>query len=167
LFGQLSSSLANRTHHRDWATTRFSGRNAPKPPATRLRSLTNYAQATAALYTLRKANPADLHYEPDEPAYTLDLFNAGGDGLALQGTRREILDYPSLVTEYVKRETDPRPELNQALKRLHTLRQERAAAHDDANYSTCHVARLDEQEVDLLNDVAEAAEHVNDELSAH
>ena len=128
---------------------------------------TEWGHASAALYTLRKTNPAERHYEPDEPAYTLGLFNAGGDGLALQGTRREILDYLSLVTEYVKRETDPRPELDQALKRLHTLRQERAAALDDANYSTCHLARLDEQEVDLLNDVAEAAEHVNDELSAH
>ena len=57
---------------------------------------TEWGHASAALYTLRKANPADLHYQPDEPAHTLGLFTAGGDGLALQGTRREILDYLQL-----------------------------------------------------------------------
>jgi hypothetical protein len=125
--------------------------------------------AAHSLYTLHTREQAIEELAPvdqDEVSapFVLGLWNENGDGLALQGTRREILDYLGYVTAHVERETDPRLELDQALKRLHTLRQERSAALDHANYSTCDIARLDEQEVDLLNDVAEAAAEVNDQL---
>jgi hypothetical protein len=126
-----------------------------------------WGHAGIALYTLHTPERAAeelLGQEHPHGPFVLGLWNENGDGLALQGTRRELLDYLGLVTAHVQRETDPRCELDQALKRLHGLRQERSAAVDTANYSTGHVARLDEQEVDLLNDVAEAAEHVNDQL---
>ena len=126
-----------------------------------------WGHASIALYTLHTPERAAEELLPQERPngpFVLGLWNENGDGLALQGTRREILDYLGYVTAHVERETDPRLELDQALKRLHTLRQERSAALDHANYSTCDIARLDEQEVDLLNDVAEAAAEVNDQL---
>lgn len=129
---------------------------------------TEWGHARHSLYTL---HPRELAVEELRPAddgeitapFVLGVWNENGDGLALQGTRREILEYLHLVIEHVKRETDPRLELDQALKRLHALREERAAALDHAN-SSCQIARLDQHEVDALNDVADAAEHVNDEL---
>ena len=97
------------------------------------------------------------------PAHTsLGLWNQTGDGLALQGTRRELLTYLRLVIEHVERETDPRGELDQALRRLHTLRAERSTALEAGDHAA--VTRLDEQEVSVLDDVAYAAEIVNDQL---
>ena len=128
-------------------------------------SHTEWGKANEALHTLHDANAAEFYYEPEEPihaAFVLGLFNANGDGLALEGTRRQLLDYLRLVTEHVQRETDPRLELDQALKRLHTLRQERAAMLENGHYDAA--ARLDDQEIDLLKDVAEAAAEVNDQL---
>jgi hypothetical protein len=126
---------------------------------------TEFGHAKDALYTLHTGNAAEVEYELDEPihsAYLLGLFNANGDGLALEGTRRELLDYLKLVTAYVERETDPLVELDQALKRLDTLRAERGDALDTARLAD--VARLDEHEVTLLVDVADAAARVNDEI---
>ena len=128
-----------------------------------------WGHAAHSLYTLYSRDRAIEELCPvDEDEITapfvLGLWNENGDGLALQGTRRQLLDYLGLVIAHVQRETDPRLELDQALTRLHTLRHHRAAALDDANYSTCHIADLDQQEVDLLNDVAEAAADVNDQL---
>lgn len=128
-----------------------------------------WGHAAHSLYTLHPRERAIEELHPvDEDALTapfvLGLWNENGDGLAVQGTRREILYYLGYVIAHVQRETDPRLELDQALKRLHTLQQQRSAVLDHANYSTCDLARLDEAEVDLLNDVAEAAAEVNDQL---
>lgn len=126
---------------------------------------TEFGQAADALYTVHAAQSCELEYDLDEPiaeGYVLGLFNSNGDGLALHGTRREILDYLALVTAHVQRETDPRTELDQALRRLHTLRRDRADALDAGDHRTA--ARLDEDELAVLADVAEAAEIVNDQL---
>jgi hypothetical protein len=126
--------------------------------------------ARGALYNVRAANIAEIDeynsHREGEPTYrglwVLDLSNEDGSGLALLGSRRELVDYLDLVTAHVKFETDPRGELDQALRRLHTLREERGAALDAADHSA--VTRLDEQEVSVLEDVAYAAEVVNDSL---
>lgn len=131
---------------------------------------TESGYARTALYTVRAANISEVDeynsYREGEPTYSglwvLDLSNEDGDGLALLGSRRELIDYLDLVTAHVKFETDPRGELDQALRRLHTLREERGAALDAADMST--VTRLDEQEISVLEDVADAAEVVNDSL---
>jgi hypothetical protein len=131
---------------------------------------TEDAYARSALYNVRPANIAEADeydsYRDAQHTYgriwVLDLSNEDGNGLALTGTRREILDYLDLAAAHVKFETDPRGELDQALRRLHTLGEERAAALDSADLST--VTRLDEDEVSLLQDVAAAAEVVNDDL---
>jgi hypothetical protein len=46
--------------------------------------------------------------------------------------------------------------------RLHTLRSERSAALEAGDHAA--VTRLDEQEISVLDDVAYAAEIVNDQL---
>lgn len=127
--------------------------------------------AATALYTLDTPKEAIERLTPEDDGeitspFVLGLWNGNGDGLALQGTRREILDYLKLATEYVARETDPRLPLDQALNRLAAHREEIAAAAEHGNYSTCarRIARLEEQEVDLLNEVAELAEAVNENL---
>jgi len=128
---------------------------------------TVWGHAGHSLYTLHPRQRAVEELLPDDEdgitaPFVLGLWNEGGDnGLILQGSRRELPDYLSAAIDYVKRETDPRLELDQALKRLRALRQ-RAQALEEGNY--CHIARLDEQEVGLLNDIAEAAEEVNDQL---
>lgn len=128
-----------------------------------------WGDAEGALYDLHTRAKALEELLPDDEdqvtqPFVLGLWNGNGDGLALQGTRSQLINYLTLVIEHVKRETDPRLELDQALKRLHGLQHERAAALDDVNYSAACIAALDEQEVDLLKDVAEAAEAVDAEL---
>jgi hypothetical protein len=128
-----------------------------------------WGHAAHSLYTLHPRERAIEELSPDDEdeltaPFVLGLWNENGDGVALQGTRRQLLAYLGLATAHVRRETDPRLELDQALKRLRTLREERAAALDRANYSTGGIARLDEHEVDLLDEVAEAAAEVNDQL---
>lgn len=128
---------------------------------------TEWGHASDALYTLHTREQALEELLPDDEdsitsPYVLGLWNGNGDGLALQGTRRELLTYLRLVIEHVERETDPREELDQALRRLHTLRAERAAALESDDHNA--VTRLDEQEVSVLDDVADAAELVNDQL---
>ena len=126
---------------------------------------TELGHAADALYTLHSATSCELDDDLDEPiaaGYVLGLFNCNGDGLALQGTRRQILDYLALVTAYVERETDPRAELDQALRRLRALHRDRAGAREAGDYRT--VIRLDEDEIAVLADVAEAAELVIDQL---
>ena len=106
-----------------------------------------------------------MEYAPDEPIHSqfvLGLFNAAGDGIALGRTRRELLTYLRTAIEHIERETDPRGELDQALRRLHTLRQQRGTALEAGDQAA--VTRLDEDEVSVLDDVAYAAEIVNDEL---
>lgn len=129
---------------------------------------TEWGHAAHSLYNVHPRQRAIEELLPDDDheltaRYVLGLWNENGDGLALQGSRRELLDYLSLAAAHVQRETDPRLELDQALKRLQALRAERSAAlnHDGR---ASDIARLDEQEVDLLNDVAEAAAEVNDQL---
>jgi hypothetical protein len=124
---------------------------------------TEWGHATEALYTLHTRAAAEEEYgETVRAPLALGLFNINGDGLVLEGTRRELLSYLRLVTEHVERETDPRLELDQALRRLHTLRTERGAALDAGDHAA--VTRLDEQEVSVLDDVAHVADVVNDEL---
>jgi hypothetical protein len=64
--------------------------------------------------------------------------------------------------DLIERETDPRRELDQALRRLHTLRKQRGTALEAGDQAA--MTRLDEEEVSVLDDVAYAAEIVNDEL---
>jgi hypothetical protein len=128
-----------------------------------------WGDAEGALFDLHTRARALEELLPDDEdqvtqPFVLGLWNGNGDGLALQGTRSQLINYLTLVIEHVKRETDPRLELDQALKRLHGLQHERARALDDVNYSAACIAALDEQEVDLLKDVAEAAEAVDAEL---
>ncbi len=122
------------------------------------------ADASSASYTLHTRERAleELAEEHITAPYVLGLWNWVGDGLAIQGTRGELLTYLRLVIEHVERETDPREELDQALRRLHTLRAERSTALESGDHSA--VTRLDEQEVSVLDDVAYAAEIVNDQL---
>jgi hypothetical protein len=128
---------------------------------------TKWGRASDALYTLHPREraaeelPADNADEITCP-HVLGLWNQDGHGLALQGSRRELLTYLRLVIDHVERETDPLEELDQALRRLHTLRAERAAAPGFGDHNA--VTRLDEQEVSVLDDVAYAAEIVNDQL---
>ena len=131
---------------------------------------TEAAYARSALYDIRAATVTEVDeynsHRDGDPTYAgiwvLDLSNEDGNGLALTGTRRELLEYLDLVTAHVKFETDPSAELDQALRRLHTLRTERADALDAGHDST--VNRLDEEEVSILQDVVAAAELVNDSL---
>jgi hypothetical protein len=128
---------------------------------------TDWGHASDALYTLhpRERAAEELRAEnADEITgrYVVGLWNQTGDGLALQGTRRELLTYLRQVIEHVERETDPRGELDQALRQLYTLRSERSAALEAGDHAA--VTRLDEQEVSVLDDVAYAAEIVNDQL---
>lgn len=129
---------------------------------------TEWGRAADSLYTLHTRDQAIAELQPDDEddltaPFVLGLWNGNGDGIALQGTRRELLDYLGYAIAHVQRETDPRLELDQALKRLQALREQRATALDH-DLSSSEIARLDEHEVDLLNDIAEAAADVNDQL---
>ena len=80
---------------------------------------TEWGHASEALYTLhpRERAAEELRAEnADEITcpYVVGLWNQTGDGLALQGTRRELLTYLRLVIEHVERETEPRGELDQS-----------------------------------------------------
>jgi hypothetical protein len=128
---------------------------------------TEWGYASDALYTLHTRERAIEELRGDDAdeitsPYVLGLWNKTGDGLALQGSRRDLLTYLRLVIEHIERETDPRGELDQALRRLHTLRAERSTALEAGDHAA--VTRLDEQEVSVLDDVAYAAEIVNDDL---
>lgn len=130
---------------------------------------TEWGHAAHSLYTLHARQRAIEELQPADDdeitaPFVLGLWNESGDGLALQGTRRQILDYLGHAIAHVQRETDPRLELDQALKRLQSLQQERNAAIDHTTHRTCDLGALDEQEIDLLNDVADAAAEVNDQL---
>lgn len=97
------------------------------------------ADASCAVYTLHPRDRAVEELGEEHiitSPYVLGLWNWVGDGLALQGTRRELLTYLRLVIEHVERETDPREELDQALRRLHTLRAERSAALEADDHSS-------------------------------
>ncbi len=129
-----------------------------------------HGHARGALYTLRQADiheAGDYHeqqHRPDErtcaPVFVLDLTNESGDGLSLTGSRRELVEYLELVTTHVKRETDPLPALDRALAQLAALRAQRAAALLTADETA--LDHLDYQRARLLEDVAAAAEAVND-----
>jgi hypothetical protein len=131
-----------------------------------------WGDADGALYELHTRARALEELLPDDEdqitkPFVLGLWNENGDGLALQGTRRELVNYLTLALDNVKRETDPRLELDQALKRLHALRAERdtiTETQGDTGYGLAEMRRLDEEEVGLLIDLAETAEAVNDEL---
>ena len=74
---------------------------------------TEWGHASDALYTLHPRERAAEELRADNAheitcPYVLGLWNQAGDGLALQGTRRELLTYLRLVIEHVERETDPR-----------------------------------------------------------
>lgn len=128
-----------------------------------------WGHAAHSLYTLHTRTRGIEELLPDkeneltEP-FILGLWNENGDGLALHVGDDEAEVVEQLAASAVQRETDPRLELDQALTRLHALRQERAAALDHTHSSSCRIADLDEQELDLLNEIAEAAAEVNDQL---
>ena len=129
-----------------------------------------HGHARGALYTLRQADiheADDYHqqqHQPDEricaPVFVLDLTNENGDGLSLTGSRRQLVEYLDLVTAHVKRETDPRPALDRALAQLQAVRAQRAHAWHADDQAT--LRQLDDQRATLLEDVATAAEAVND-----
>ncbi|WP_205878848.1 hypothetical protein [Mycobacterium camsae] len=129
-----------------------------------------WGTAAGALYTVHTRENGIEHLRPDDEddltsPYILGLWNGNGDGLALQGTRREILHYLRLVIARVERETDPRTELDQTLTRLNTLRQQRADHFECINpHNAREILRLAADETLLLHDVAGAAQRLVDEL---
>lgn len=127
--------------------------------------------ADGALYEIRTREKAIEELLPEDEEitkpYVLGLWNSNGDGLALQGTRREIVEYLSLAIAHVKRETDPRLELDQAIKRVKAVRAERNSVMEtegDTGYALAEIRRLDEEEVGLLCELADIAEDVNEDL---
>ena len=74
-----------------------------------------WGNAADSLYTLYTRERAIEELLPDDEdaitaPFVLGLWNGNSDGLALQGTRRQLLDYLELVIAHVRRETDPRLE---------------------------------------------------------
>lgn len=130
-----------------------------------------WGTAHAAHCTVRADRAAHLEHEPDQlycQPYVLVLSNSSGDGLALQGSRRDLLDYLRLAHEHVALNTSRHAELADALTRLREVRAERTDVYErygDTGYGMAEIRRLDEDEVDVLNDVAEAAAAVNDDLT--
>lgn len=132
-----------------------------------------WGEAREAYFRLRVRERAlqDLLPEDDDQvtaAYVLVLDNGNGDGLALQGSRSELLDYLLRAHQHVAGETSRHAELGAALDRLRALRGERADVSErygDTGYGLAEIRRLDESEVDLLVDVAEAAAAVYDDLT--
>jgi hypothetical protein len=133
-----------------------------------------WGTAADALYTLHPSHEAvTILRATDEPdtisPWVLGLWNGNRDGLALDGTRSQLIDYLTRVLDFVKRETDPRViELADALTRLRELRAERTDVYErygDTGYGMAEIRRLDEDEVDVLNDVAEAAAAVHNDLT--
>lgn len=130
-----------------------------------------WGTAHSAQCAVRPDNAAHLEQEPDQlycQPYVLVLSNSAGDGLALQGSRRDLLDFLYRAHEQVGQNTSRQAELAEALTRLRELRGERTDVYErygDTGYGMAEIRRLDEAEVDLLNDVAEAAAAVNDDLT--
>jgi hypothetical protein len=130
-----------------------------------------WGTAHDARCAVRPDTAAHLELEPDQPyrqPYVLVLSNSVGDGLALKGSRRELLDYLQTAHQHVARETSRHAELGEALAQLRELRGERASLterYGDTGYGMAEIRRLDEAEVDVLNDVAEAAAAVHDDLT--
>jgi hypothetical protein len=119
-----------------------------------------------ALYTLHLRERVADELRPDvndiTAPYVLGIWNESGDGVALEGDRRQLLNFATALTAYLERETSPLPALSHALAELHVLRQRRGAALEDDDLS--QVPALDEQEVQLLSDVADTAAAVHDDL---
>lgn len=130
-----------------------------------------WGTARDAQCAVRPDTADHLEHEPDQPyrqPYVLVLSNSAGAGLALQGSRRDLLDYLHRAHDHVAHNTSRRAELRHALDRLRELRRERADVYDrygDTGYGMAEIRRLDEAEVDLLNDVAEASAAVHDDLT--
>ncbi len=130
-----------------------------------------WGTARDAQCAVRPDTAAHLELEPDQlycQPYVLVLSNTAGDGLALQGSRRDLLDYLHRAHDHVAHKTSRHAELGQALSRLRELRGERTDVYErygDTGYGMAEIRRLDEAEVDLLNDVAEAAAAVHDDLT--
>lgn len=114
---------------------------------------------------------AHLEHDHDQlycQPYVLVLSNSAGDGLALQGSRRDLLNYLHRAHDHVAQNTSRHADLGRALSRLRELRGERGDVYErygDTGYGMAEIRRLDEAEVDLLNDVAEAAAAVHDDLT--
>lgn len=130
-----------------------------------------WGDAANALYEIRTREIALEELLPEDDAvdkpFVLGLWNSNGDGLALQGTRREIVEYLTRAIAHVKRETDPRLELDQAIKRVKAVRAERNTVMEtegDTGYGLAEIRRLDEEEIGLLSELAEIAEDVNEDL---
>lgn len=125
---------------------------------------TELGQACTAAYTLhrRTRGAHELGIHVDELSYPLilDISNYNGDGLALEGTRAQLLQFADQLKAFILRETSPLPALTHALADLHALQrhrnQELDAGHD--------VSRIDENEVRLLHDIADIAAKIADQL---
>jgi len=90
----------------------------------------------------------NLHRQP----YVLVLSNSTGGGLALQGSRADLLEFLHRAHEHVAQNTSRLAELGAALHRLHELRADAADRYGDTGYGLAEIRRLDEDEVDVLND---------------
>jgi hypothetical protein len=130
-------------------------------------SHTEWGHAAHALYTLHprdrvgeELQPADLD-AVSEP-YVLGIWTQNGDGVALEGDRRQLLDFAALLGAFIDRETSALPELTRALAQLHELHRRRSAALDAIDLAA--VSDLDEEEVLLLQNVARAAEALHNQL---
>lgn len=127
--------------------------------------------ARAGQCDVRPDTAAHLQNESDQlhcQPYVLVLSNNSGDGLAVQGSRRDLLDYLDRNHAHVAQNTSRHTELSDALGRLRELRADRADGYEryaDTGFGMATIRRLDEAEVDVLNDVAEAAAAVNDDLT--
>lgn len=128
---------------------------------------TEWGHIAPALYTLHPRDRVADELRPDDPdaitaSFVVGIWTENGDGIALEGDRRELLAFATALTAFLERETTPIPALSHALADLHTLRQRRGAALDCNDQS--EVSRLDELEVDLLGAVADAADVVHDQM---
>jgi hypothetical protein len=125
---------------------------------------TAYGHAKTALYTVYTSPliaTAELGAidELDGP-YVLGLWNDNGDGLALEGSRADLLTYLLAATAAVRAACDPRVDLDQALRRHQHLRDEQAAALEQNRFED---AAFDDDELEILREIAELAQLVADE----
>jgi hypothetical protein len=134
-------------------------------PALHAPPQTTYGQAPTALYAVY-TDPviatAELgaDVELDGP-WALGLWNEDGDGLVLEGSRGQLLTYLLAATAAVRASGDPVADLDQALRRHQHLCTDRATALEHNRFEDA--AQLDDEEIDILREIAELAQLVTDE----
>ena len=125
---------------------------------------TELGQAATALYTLhrrtRAAHELDIDVDELRSPLVLGISNLNGDGLALEGDRAQLLQFADQLKALILRETSLLPALTHALAELHALQRHRNQELDAGR----DVARIEENEVRLLYDVADIAAEIADQL---